>query len=61
MGIFDNDRPEGYDESKDSGPAIHPEKLRPSEKLAITAKDIEEFIEHYDEEGEPLRGEQNAP
>ena len=61
MGIFDNDRPEGYKESEDKGPAIHPEKLPPREKLAMDAEDIEEFIEHYDEEGKPLSGENLAP
>ncbi len=61
MGIFDNDRPEGFKESDDSGPAIHPEKLPPREKLAMNAKDIEDFVEHFNEEGEPLSGEQGAP
>ena len=61
MGIFDNDRPEGFKESDDSGPAIHLEKLPPREKLAMDAEDIEEFAEHYDQEGEPLSGESSAP
>ena len=61
MGIIDNDRPEGFKESDDSGPAIHLEKLPPREKLAMSAEDIEEFAKHYDQEGEPLSGESSAP
>lgn len=53
MGIFDNDRPEGYEE-KDGKPAIHPEKLDPNEKLAMKAEDIEEFIEHYGQDDGPV-------
>lgn len=61
MNIFDNDRPEGYDEEKDGEPNIRPEALGKPEHLAMNAKDIEAFIEHYDQEGEPLSGGQSAP
>lgn len=62
MSIFENDRPEGYDEERDAEPKIAPAgELPPREKLAMNAHDVEEFIEHFDEEGEPLAGEQGAP
>ncbi len=61
MSIFDNDRPEGYDDKKDGEPRIRPEHLGKPEHLAMDAKDIEEFAEHYDQEGAPLSGEQGAP
>lgn len=59
MGIFDNDRPDGYDGSEEE-PAIHPEALPPREKLAIDGEDLVEFAEGYDK-GAPLAGEQGAP
>lgn len=61
MSIFENDRPEGYDEDKDGEPRIRPEHLGPAEHLAMDAKDVEEFVEHYDQEGDSLHGEQGAP
>ena len=61
MSIFENDRPLGYDEEKDEEPRIHPEPLGKPEKLAMDAEDLEEFVEHYGQEGTPLEGEQGAP
>lgn len=61
MSIFENDRPLGYDDEKDAEPRIHPERLADAEKLAIDAEDIEQFVEHYGQEGEPLEGGQSAP
>ncbi len=61
VSIFDKDRPEGYDDKKDGEPKIHPEHLKKADHMKMNAKDIEEFAEHYNEEGEPLRGEQSAP
>ena len=61
MNIFDKDRPEGYDDEKDGKAKIHPEPLGKPEHLAVSAEDIEEFIEHFDQEGTPLSGEQGAP
>jgi hypothetical protein len=62
VSIFENDRPEGYDEERDGTSKLVPrEELPPREKLAMDAHDVEEFIEHFDQEGEPLAGEQGAP
>ncbi len=61
MSIFENDRPLGYDEEKDGEARIHPEPLGEAEKLAMDAKDVEEFVEHYGQETTPLEGEQGAP
>jgi len=61
VNIFDNDRPEGYDDEKDGEAKIHPEPLGRPEHLAMNAEDIEEFAEHFNQEGEPLSGEQTAP
>lgn len=57
---FENDRPEGFKESDDTGPAIHPEKLPPREKLAIDAEDIEDFAAHYHQEDGPVGGDVSA-
>ena len=59
--IFENDRPEGYDEQKDGEPRIRPEHLGKPEHLKMDAEDIEEFAEHYDQESDSLHGEQGAP
>lgn len=59
--IFENDRPEGYDEEKDAEPRIRPEHLGKPEHLKMDAEDIEEFAEHYDQEGKPLEGGESAP
>lgn len=61
MSIFENDRPLGYDEEKDGEPRIHPEPLGEPEKLAMDAEDVEEFVEHFGQNDEPLKGEQSAP
>lgn len=61
MSIFENDRPEGYDDKKDAEPRIHPERLSDAEKLALSVEDVEAFVEHYGQETEPLEGEQGAP
>lgn len=62
MSTFDDDRPEGYDPKDDEKyPYVRHEDLKKGEKLAMDAEDVEEFVEHYGQEGEPLEGEQGAP
>lgn len=58
---FEDDRPAGFDESKDKYPYIHPEHLGKAEKLAIDAEDLEEFADHYGDESKDVQGGQQAP
>ena len=65
--IFDDDRPEGYDDERDGEARIRPEALKkpehlhPDHHLAAKAEDVEEAAEHFHQEGQPLSGEQSAP
>lgn len=52
---FESDRPEGYDEKRHKYPYIHPEDLKPSEKLAIDADAVEDFIEHFEHHNEHVK------
>jgi hypothetical protein len=61
VSIFENDRPLGYDDEKDGEARIHPEPLGDAEKLAMDAKDVEEFVEHFGQEDGPIEGGQSAP
>ncbi len=50
-----SDRPEENGEKGRKYPYIHPEDLKPSERLAIDADAIEDFIEHFEHHEEHVK------
>ena len=49
MSTFDDDRPEGYDPKDDEKyPYVRHEDLAEGEKLKLSAKDIEDAVEHFE-------------